>query len=611
MTEGNRNRQGSILRPLKNLRFLGRPPVTLPIKPRPAAERYRGFHLNDWDTCIGCGTCSQICDNRAIRMVNIPDLPSDPVKGIKPRRPAIDYGRCCWCGLCVDICPSGSLSLSREYIHISANLNSFFILPDEKGMHGLDFPPGWAKDEHSDLLDLQRHPPEQLPLSARADNFDEIVAGFDSQTALLEASRCIQCGMCHEACPTHMHAPEYIRALWSGDAEEAVRQIYRTNPLASVCGRICTHRCESACSIGRRGEPISIRWLKRYAMDSVAPQRIRQIVQETAITPNDEYRVAIIGSGPAGLTAAFDLARAGYGVTVFEAMPQPGGMPRYGIPEYRLPYAGLDSDIDVIRSLGVEIRCDTRVGEDVGMDILRLEFQAIVIATGLWLGRSTRIPGSEHERVVPAVELLRNISLGSDFEVPQHAVVIGGGNVAMDAARSLVRVQRQQGIAPDVTVVALENRQQMLADPEEVREAEEEGIVICPGRGPRECRIEDGCLRGLETVACLSVFDDTGRFHPRYDDSDQRLHTADMIVEAIGQGSDLVFLGEVRTEELEWERGRLQVDAAGRTSLPWLWAAGDIVEGPDVIHAIAAGHRVAVSIKDYLEQMQEQRDTEA
>lgn len=592
---------GSILNPLRSLSFFTRPAVTEPLEPRRAALRYRGFHINDWDKCVGCSTCQKVCDNAAISMVRVPGLKEDPLKGIRNLRPAIDYGRCCWCALCVDLCPTGSISLSREYVHTCTDdqLDSYFLLPDPNGMHRQWYGEGWTKTPENDLVDPHRQHMAELAAEERVDNFSEIVAGYTKQQAIIEASRCVQCGMCHDACPTHMDAPEYIRAIWQDDLEEAVRQIYNTNPFAHTCGRVCTHRCETACSIGNRGEPIAIRWLKRYAMDAFTPEQVAAIVGRPDVQPSGRS-VAVVGAGPAGLTAAYDLARRGHRVTVYEALGHAGGMPRYGIPSYRLPYASLDADISVIQSMGVEIRCGVRIGQDVSLDQLHTEHDAVLLALGLQLGRSTRIPGSEHENVVKAVEILRRVTAEQPFEVPRSAVVIGGGNVAMDAARSLARLQRQTHGAVRVTVCALEDFDHFLADPEEVRESREEGIEILDSRGPRHCVVEDGRLVGLRTLRVLSIFDEQHRFAPTYDENDERLHEGEMVVEAIGQMAGTELLGDALTEALEWQRGRLKVDADGRTTENWLWAAGDMVNGPDVVHAVADGHRAARSIDRYL-----------
>ncbi|MES9866789.1 MAG: FAD-dependent oxidoreductase [Candidatus Thiodiazotropha sp. LLP2] len=595
---------GSILSPLKALQFFLRKPVTVPLEPRPAADNYRGFHLNDHEKCIGCSSCQKVCDNAAITMVKVPHLPEDPVKGIRNLRPAIDYGRCCWCALCVDICPTSAISLSREYVHTCTQeeIDSYFILPDETGIHGEYYGEGWQKSGDSDLLDLKRQPMAELEAENRIDNFDEIVAGYTDQQAVLEASRCVQCGMCHDACPTHMDAPEYIRSIWQGNLEEAVRLIYQSNPFSHVCGRVCTHRCEDACSIGRRGEPVSIRWLKRYAMDSVDHQRIKEIAAEGKADYLSGKQVAIIGAGPAGLTAAYDLIRKGHQVTVFESRKEAGGMPRYGIPEYRLPYDMLDRDIDVITSMGVKIQTGTKVGKDVTMAQLQKDYDAVVLAIGLHLGRSTRIPGANHCQVVKAVDLLRQTTDGEKYKTPKQAMVIGGGNVAMDIARTLARQQKQQFGEVKISVTALEDMAHFLADPVEIKECREEGIDIYDARGPQECVIEKKKLVGLRTWKVRSIFDEQGRFAPSYDKQDERIHEADMVIEAIGQMSDINLLGEDLSEALEWQRGRLSIDEQGRTSVDWLWAAGDCVNGPDVVHAVADGHRVATSIDEWLNQ---------
>lgn len=602
MSDIDYKERGSLLNPIKNWQFFGRKPVTESLEPRLASLNYRGFHLNDWEKCIGCSTCQKVCDNAAITMVKIPSLPDDPVKGIRNERPAIDYGRCCWCALCVDLCPTGSISLSREYVHTCTEeeISSYFILPDPNGIHDQYYGHGWAKSDDADLVDLVRQPMTEKAPAERIDNYDEIVEGFDPQQAIVEASRCVQCGMCHDSCPTHMNAPEYIRAIWKGDLEEAVREIYKTNPFPHVCGRVCTHRCEDACSIGRRGDPVAIRWLKRYAMDQVDHERVKEIAAEGAGDYLSGKRVAVVGAGPAGLTAAYDLARKGHDVTVFEGLDHPGGMPRYGIPEYRLPYDKLDRDIDVIRAAGVKIQCNTWIGRDITMDQLGEQYDAVLLALGLQLGRSTRIPGTDHPEVRKAVTMLRQVTDREEIGLTPSAVVVGGGNVAMDIARSLARLQKKEFGEVRVTVTALEDMDHFLADPEEVKEALEEGVHIHDARGPQEVVLEGDRLVGLRTWKVLSIFDDQGRFAPSYDDSDERLFEADMVIEAIGQMTDTDLLGEDLTEQLEWTRGRLQVDGAGRTSVPWLWAAGDMVNGPDVVHAVRDGHLAAGSIDEYL-----------
>jgi len=602
MSDIDHKSPGSILKPLKSLQFFSRPAVTEPLGPRPAAEIYRGFHTNDWTLCVGCSTCQKVCDNAAITMVEIPDQANEPDKGIRNLRPAIDYGRCCWCALCVDLCPTGSIGLSREYVHHCRDdeLDSYFLLPDSNGMHDEAFPPGWMKDDTADLVDHQRQPMAEMPAAERIDNFDEIVAGFSPQQAALEASRCVQCGLCHDACPTHMNAPQYIRAIWELDLEQAIREIYASNPFSEVCGRVCTHRCESACSLGHRGDPIAIRWLKRYALDNVSPQRVSEILAEQQPHTSSGQSIAIVGAGPAGMTAAFDLVRQGHTVEVFEAMPAAGGMTRYGIPEYRLPYASLDLDIEQIVNLGVKMHYNTRIGEDVSLQQLRDEFDAVAITIGLQMGRSTRIPGSKHPNVRSAVELLRQITQKSRIKIPQKAVVIGGGNVAMDIARSLARLQKQKHGKVDMTVTALEDIEHFLADPVEIKEAREEGITLLDARGPQEVVVEKRQLKGLRSWKVLSIFDEKHRFAPRYDSDDELLHEADMIIEAIGQMTDTRLLGEELTEALEWNRGRIKVDAECRSSEDWLWLGGDCVKGPDVVHAVADGHTIAASIHSVL-----------
>lgn len=592
-----------VLSPFTAWKNLFREPVTIkdPLNDRPGSARYRGFHQNDLEKCIGCGTCEAICQNGAIDMLPVEGIPA--VQGDSGLRPRIDYGRCCWCALCVDVCMTASLSMSNEYKWVEIDPDKFLYMPGVDKKPWDDSKLGYRRHEEKHLTPGERIEMPELHPEQRMDSFVEMVKGYDIAQAQLEADRCVSCGLCIATCPAHMSIPEYIKAVREGDYDRGIQLLYETNPFSQVCGRVCTHRCEDSCAARHEGDPIAIRWLKRHIIDQVPQERVLELIGKPAAPTG--RKVAIIGAGPAGLTAAFDLARKGHAVTVFEAQAAGGGMTRYGIPEYRLPYDALDKDIAVITAMGVDIKYNHRVGRDISMQQLENDYDAVVLAIGLHLGRSTRIPGSDHPQVRKAVDLLRQITAGEEVDVPKSMVVIGGGNVAMDIARSMARLQLQQYGNINITLTALEDRAHFLADPVEVKESLEEQIDIRDSRGPRECVFDDsGKLVGLKTWKVLSIFDEEHRFAPKYDEADEQVHEGEMVVEAIGQMADVSILGDELTERLDWNRGRIQIDHDGRTSEAWLWSAGDCVKGPDVINAVADGHRVAASIDSVFAQQE-------
>ena len=461
---------------------------------------------------------------------------------------------------------------------------------------------------------------------------------------------------CQAGCPVATDAGRYVQLIAEHRDEEAYLVARAPNPFASVCGRVCAAPCEDACRRGNVDAPITIRALKRYVTEQYGVESIRPDTQnqlhEGVVPEGNRYaghlpirfhrtpptshadsssQVAVIGAGPAGLAAAHDLARLGYRVTVFEAAGEPGGMLRFGIPEYRLPRTLLRAEIDKILALGVTLRLGTPLSPAFGLRHLRADgFQAVFLSVGVTQGRDLQVPGVELDGVVKAVDYLLNVNRGYRIDLGRRVVVIGGGFVAFDAARTALRVAREseddalahetdarvkealdsaraalRGGATDVTVVSLENFDEMpvlrtTQGHEEFEEARREGVRFLTRRGPMRFRGK-GRLTEIDLRAVRSVFDSSGRFAPAYDDGDVVTVDADGCVLAIGQKADLSFLTPEDGIELT-PGGTVRVDPNTlATSLAGVFAGGDVAFGPrNLIEAVANGKRAARSIHEYL-----------
>ncbi|UCG24771.1 MAG: FAD-dependent oxidoreductase, partial [Chloroflexota bacterium] len=398
---------------------------------------------------------------------------------------------------------------------------------------------------------------------------------------------------CRDACPTGQRAQGYIALIREGRYEEALRVIKEDNPFPGICGRICNHRCETACNRNLVDEPVAISALKRFVTDTVyaEPYQPPKPAQRRY-----KERVAIIGSGPCGLTAARDLVQAGYGVTVFEALPVAGGMLRVGVPEFRLPTWIVNREVQEIVDLGVELRLNTQV-ENLD-DLFDEQFDAVLVAVGAHKGKRLLIPGADHAEVLTGVHFLRDVRLGNGVDLSErHVLVLGGGNVALDCARTAVRVGAKQ-----VDVAFLESRQTMPADEQEIIDAEEEDIGIYPSRSFTRICNNNGQITGVEAVDVAHMcFEPDGSLTLETKPGSEHMLSCDTIIFAIGQGAGLAFIPEDGGVGIT-RQGTIAVDpntfAAGHSGV---FAAGDATTGTAfVIEAVADGHKAASNIQNYL-----------
>ncbi len=497
--------------------------------------------------CCGCSCFSLRCAN----MFRSPD-------GLRSNyRSEITPENCVACGQCVESCPTNALHLGQKLCSKTP------IKPLEPSKSPRDFvwhESDWNKDYRENRWDV-----------------------LDSGTA-----------PCKAACPAHIAVQGYIKLAAQGKYMEALELIKKENPFPAVCGRICPKGCESACTRGELDSPIAIDEIKKFIAD-------KELESSARFIPKKRYdcsgkKVAIIGAGPAGLACAYYLARDNYDITVFEKQEKLGGMLTLGIPAFRLEKNVVDAEIEVLRELGVNFRTGCEVGKDVTLDELRNEgYKAFYLAIGAQGGRKLGLEGEDAQGVIAGVDFLRDVSLGKDVKLSGKVVVIGGGNVAIDVARTAVR----QG-GETINMYCLESADEMPALPEEIEEAQAENIAINNGWGPKRILCEDGKVKGIEFKKCVSVFRD-GKFAPEYDESQILTVEADHILLSVGQSIEWGKLLEGSRVELG--RGNTaQADALTyQTAQPDIFVGGDAFSGPKfAIDAIAAGKQGAESLHRFV-----------
>ncbi|MDK2892653.1 NADPH-dependent glutamate synthase [Methanohalophilus sp.] len=455
---------------------------------------------------------------------------------------------------------------------------------------------------------------EQKP-EERIKNFNEVALGYTAKEAAIEASRCLECKKpkCVEGCPVNIDIPGFISQIKVGNLDEAVKVLKESNALPAVCGRVCPQeeQCEKRCVLGKKNQPVAIGRLERFCADY---EREKGVPIPKKPTPTGK-KVAVVGSGPAGLTAAADLAKAGHAVTIFEALHEIGGVLVYGIPEFRLPKVIVKEEVEYIKHLGVDIKVNYVIGRIKTLDYLRKEFDAVFIGTGAGLPKFMGIEGENLNGVYSANEFLTRVNLMKAYKFPEydtpikkghHVVVVGGGNVAMDAARCALRLG-----ADEVSIVYRRSDEEMPARREEIEHAREEGIVFRLLTNP--VRILSGDNNEVVGVECIKMElgepDDSGRRRPVAIKGSEFVVEADIVIIAIGTSPNPVIFADSKELEITpW--GTIIVDEETMmTSVNGVCAGGDAVTGAaTVISAMGAGKKAAVTINKYITEGKSTKD---
>lgn len=471
---------------------------------------------------------------------------------------------CVACGRCVEYCPAGAVKLGQK-------------------LCTKDGPMEYPKHE---LPDTVKWGPEKWDEDYRDNNR---INCYDTGTA-----------PCKTACPAHIAVQGYLKKAAQGKYREALALIKKENPFPAVCGHICNRRCEDACTRGTIDQAVAIDEVKKFIakQDLTAENRyIPPIIPPTTGRLFEE-KIAIIGGGPAGLSCTFYLAEKGYKPTVFEKNEKPGGMLVYGIPSFKLEKDVVEAEIDVMRQMGVEIKCGIEVGKDITLEELRKQgYKAFYLAIGCQGGRKANIQGEDAEGVMTAVDFLRTVGDNQNYPVEGRTVVVGGGNVAIDVARTASRCG-----ASEVSMFCLEGRDIMPASEEEITEAQEEGITVNCGWGPKEILTENGKVKGIVFKKCLSVFDENKRFAPKFDEAVTMTVPCERVFLSIGQSIVWGNLLEGSKVELGRGNGAVADKVTYQTAEPDIFVGGDVYTGPKfAIDAIAAGKEGAISIHRFVQ----------
>ncbi len=505
-----------------------------------------------------CNCAIGVCNGlRTSQLFNTPNMSRSAY------RASVTKENCVACGRCVEYCPSGAARLGQKLCTKNGEIEyPVQELPDETK---------WGRDKWSvDYRDKNQ------------------INCYDTGTAPCKAS-----------CPAHLPVQGYIKMASQGKYLDALKLIKTENPFPAVCGAICNRRCEDACTRGRVDQAVAIDEIKKFIAEQELHAKTRYIPPMLNYSGKPfQEKIAVIGAGPAGMSAAFYLKKMGYPVTVFEKGKRPGGMLMNGIPSFRLEKDVIEAEIDVLREMGVEFRCGVEVGRDITVQKLRQDgYKAFYVAIGAQDGRKAGIPGEDAKGVLTGLEFLRCVN--QDMEntrIAGRTVVIGGGNVAVDVARTALRAGESS-----VSMYCLETRETMPAAGDEIEEAAQEGIGICNSWGPKEILTENGRVTGVVFKKCVSVFDESGRFHPVYDEEQLLTVECEAVLVAIGQS---VRWGELLAgTKAEFNRnGTVKADPVTyQTAEPDIFVGGDVYTGPKfAIDAIAAGKEGCVSIHRFV-----------